>query len=127
MAGLADLVQGFECNRIAPGGLGGHVAFERQPEKLSAALDTYFRLQGLERELTSLADGVRKYQNPAVGDLLLAVMGENTANREGLRQYIGDLAVQREQEFAVADREAQRCRATINRQPAPAPPKRSKQ
>jgi hypothetical protein len=100
--------------------------FERQPEKLSAALDTYFRLQGLERQLTSLADGVRKYQNPAVGDLLVAVMGENTGNREGLRQYISDLAAQKEQEFSVADREAQRCRATVNRQPAPAPAKRNK-
>jgi hypothetical protein len=100
---------------------------ERTPEKLSAALDTYFRLQGLERQLASLADGVRKYQNPAVGDLLVAVMGENTTNREGLRVYISDLAAQKEQEFAVADREAQRCRATLNRQPAPAPAKRNKQ
>ena len=101
--------------------------FERQPEKLSAALDTYFRLQGLERQLASLTEGVRKYQNPAVGDLLVAVMGENTGNREGLRQYIGDLATQKEEELAVADKEAQRCRSTINRQPPPAPAKKGKQ
>lgn len=103
--------------------------FERAPEKLTAALDTYFRLQSLERQLVSLADGVRKYQNPAVGDLLLAVMGENTSNREGLKQYISDLASQKEQELSVADREAQRCRVNLNKQPAPVPPpaKRNKQ
>jgi hypothetical protein len=100
-------------------------ALERQPEKLSVALDTYFRLQTLEARLASLTDGVRRYQNPAVGDLLVGVMGENSANRDGLRQYISDLAVQKEQELAVIDKEAQRCRTIINRQPAPAPAKRT--
>jgi hypothetical protein len=101
--------------------------FERTPEKLTAALDTYFRLQGIERQLASLAEGARKYQDPAAGDQLLSVMGENSANRDGLRQYIEDLAAQKEEELGVADREAQRCRATINRLPAPAPAKRTKQ
>jgi len=45
-----------------------------------------------------------------------------------LRQYITDLAAQNEQEFAVVEREAQRCRDEQNKQPArpaPTPAKRN--
>src|SRR5262249_54988124 len=38
----------------------------REPARLTAALDTYFRAQNLETVLISLVDGVRKYQNPAL-------------------------------------------------------------
>ena len=86
-------------------------ALERDPDKLTLSLETYFRLQGMENYLNSLVDGVRKYQNPAVGDLLVGVLGENSSNRDKLRQYITDLASQKEQEFAVVDKEAQRCRS----------------
>ena len=94
-------------------------ALEKQPERLTVALDTYFRLQSLELRLNSLVDGVRRYQNPAVGDLLVGVLGENSANRDKLRQYITDLAATKEQEFKIVDQEAQRCRNVLTR-PAPA-------
>jgi hypothetical protein len=94
-------------------------ALEKQPERLTLALDTYFRLQSLESRLNSLADGVRNYQNPAVGDLLLGVLAENSSNRDNLRQYITDLAAQKEQEFQIVDKEAQRCRGILSHQPAP--------
>ncbi len=102
-------------------------ALEKQPERLTLALDTYFRLQSLELRLNSLVEGVRNYQNPAVGDLLIGVAMENSANRDKLRQYITDLAVTKEQEFDIADKEAQRCRGTLNKQtPAkPAAPKKN--
>jgi hypothetical protein len=95
---------------------------QKQPEKLSAALNVYFRIQTLEARLTSLVDGVRTYQNPAVGDLIVGIVGENSGNRDKLRQYIADLADQKEQEFAIADKEAQRCRVQLNRQSGPAKP-----
>ncbi len=95
-------------------------ALEKQPERLTVALDTYFRLQSLELRLNSLVDGVRNYQNPAVGDLLLGVLGENSANRDKLRQYITDLAQTKEQEFKIVDQEAQRCRTVLTR---PSPPR----
>lgn len=95
-------------------------ATAKEPERLTLALDTYFRLQSLEARLNSLADGVRNYQNPAVGDLLLGVLAENSANRDKLRQYITDLAATKEQEFQIVDKEAQRCRGQLTRQPAPA-------
>ena len=78
----------------------------RDPEKLTVALETYFRLQALESQVTSLVEGVRRYQNPAVGDLIVSVMGANSSNRDQLRQYITDLAQTREQEFEIVDKEA---------------------
>jgi len=105
-------------------------ALGKQPERLTLALDTLFRVQSLETRLTSLVDGVRNYQNPAVGDLLVGVLGENSTNRDRLRQYITDLAANKEQEFQIADKEAQRCRGMLGKQaPAPkpaAPPIRKK-
>lgn len=89
----------------------------RQPEMLTVALETYFRLQSLESQVTSLVEGVRRYQNPAVGDLIISVMGANSANRDELRQYITELAQSRDKEFQIADSEAQRCRGQLMRQP----------
>jgi len=97
-------------------------AFAHQPDRLPLALDTYFRMQSMETMLGSLIEGIRKYQNAAVGDLVQGIMNENSGNRERLRQYIVDLATEKEQEFQIADREAQRCRGTILRQPAPTKP-----
>ena len=80
----------------------------KQPEKLTLALETLFRLQAVESQVSSLVDGVRRYQNGAVGDLLVSVMSANSANRDQLRQYITDLAKTKEQEFQIVDSEAQR-------------------
>ena len=93
----------------------------RQPEKLTSALDTYFRMQAMESTVGSVVEGVRKYQNPALASLMQGVLAENNANRDRLRQYVQDLAAQQEQELQVADREAQRCRDTLVRQPARKP------
>jgi hypothetical protein len=82
---------------------------DAQPQKLTAALDTYFRLQSLEWRIESLIDAVRKYQNPATGDLMISVLRANSGNRDGLREYILDLAQRQEQEFSVVYAEAQRC------------------
>ncbi|MEQ1886124.1 MAG: hypothetical protein ABL967_13755 [Bryobacteraceae bacterium] len=95
--------------------------FKQQPERLPLALDTYFRLQSVEMQVNTLLDGVRRYQNAAVGDLLVSVMAANAENRDQLRQYISDLAQTKEDEFRVVDQEAQRCRGMLTRQPAPRP------
>jgi len=105
--------------------LGAAESMKKQPEKLTLGLETLFRLQSVEAQVNSLIDGVRRYQNPAVGDLLVSVVSSNSANRDQLRQYISDLAQSKEEEFQVVDREAQRCRGTLMRQPParPAAPK----
>jgi hypothetical protein len=94
-------------------------AFSRQPERLPLGLDTYFRMQAVDSTLASLTEGVRKYQNPALASIMQEVIAENSTNRDRLRQYLQDLATQKEQEFQVADREAQRCRGALLQQPAP--------
>lgn len=88
----------------------------KQPERLTLALETYFRMQALDSTLNSLAEGVRKYRNPAVADLMKGLMTENSNNREKLRLYIVDLANTQEQQFKVVDEEAQRCRGMLGRQ-----------
>ena len=93
----------------------------KDPEKISAALDTFFRLQTLELMLNSLAEGVRKYQNPALADLINGVISEHGGNRQRLQQYVVDLAATKEQEFAIIDKEAQRCRGALTRHPAAKP------
>jgi hypothetical protein len=96
-------------------------ALEKQPEKLTLALETLFRLQAVESQVNTLVDGVRRYQNPAVGDLLVSVVAANSTNRDQLRQYITDLAKTKEQEFRIVDQEAQRCRGMLVRQPPARP------
>ena len=100
-------------------------ALGKKPDKLSQAMDAFFRLQFLEGTLQSLGQGIRRYQNPALGDLMDALVAENTTNREKLRQYMMELAAQKESEFDVIDREAQRCRSSIvgapQRPPVPKP------
>jgi hypothetical protein len=93
--------------------------FSRQPERLPLGLETYFRMQAVESALGSLTEGVRKYQNPALASIMQSVIAENSTNRDRLRKYLQDLATQKEEEFQVADREAQRCRAALLKQPAP--------
>ncbi len=92
-------------------------AFAKQPERLTLALESFFRLESMERTLDSFGEGLRRYGNPAVADLLTAALRENSSNRERLRQYITELANNKEQEFRIADEEAQRCRGAISRQP----------
>jgi hypothetical protein len=105
--------------------MGAAAAFGKQPERLPLALETYFRVQAVETQIDSLVEGVRRYQNPAVGDLIVSVVAANTENRDQLRQYISDLAQTKEQEYRVVDQEAQRCRGNLIRQPParPAAPK----
>ena len=94
-------------------------ALARNPEKLSGALQLFFRMEALENMLNSLQEGARKYQSPQVAQSLAALFGEGGANRERLRGYIVNLAAEREHQFEVMDREAQRCRATLMAPPPP--------
>ncbi len=93
----------------------------QQPDSLSAALETGLRSQSLEFAVLSVAEVVRRYQNSAIAELITSQLGESAAQRERLRQYIIALAAAKEQELAVADREAQRCRDILSRQPSPPP------
>ena len=86
-------------------------------ESLSQALDTYFRLEALETSARSLDEGAHKYGDRATADKLSELIAHNFSNRERFRDYLRDLAASKEQDFKIADAEAQRCRAMISREP----------
>lgn len=96
--------------------LGSTQTLAKDPEKLPAALDTLFRMQALDSTLGSVIEGTRKYQNPAIADLIQAIANENDQNRDRLKQYVLDLAADKEHQLQVMDTEAQRCRASISNQ-----------
>jgi hypothetical protein len=98
----------------------GANALARNPEKLSSSLELFFRMEGLGTMIGSLEEGIRKYQGAAAAQALAGVYAEGGANRERFRSYIVNLAAEREQQFEVMDREAQRCRGTLM---APSPAK----
>lgn len=95
----------------------GAKALARSPEKLSASLELVFRIQAVETLCLSLAEAIRKYQNPADAQGLVGLTAENGANRERLQNYVVNLAAEREQDLAVMDREAQRCRGLVTQPP----------
>lgn len=98
-------------------------ALAGNPEALSAELQILFREQGLETLLGSVAEAMRKYQDVAAAQELVAVAAESGANRDRLEQYVVNLAAEREREYRVMDQEAQRCRALVL---APATPAKKK-
>ncbi len=106
-------------------------ALARQPERMTLALDVHFRLQSLESQILSFTDGIRRYQNPAVADLLASLTNETAASRERLREYLKELVTMREQERDVLEQEAQRCRSLPPRVvpmiPKPKTPEKPKQ
>jgi hypothetical protein len=85
----------------------------QHPSKLSDCLSALFRIQSMEMELISLDPGLRKYQNPALADLISSLLAEGNRNRDRFREYVVDLASHKEEQFDVADKEAQRCRESI--------------
>jgi hypothetical protein len=95
-------------------------ALAADPEKLSGALQLFFRMQALETMLKDIEEGARKYQGPQISESLAALFGEGGVNRERFRGYIVNLAAEREHQFQVMDQEAQRCRATLMASPPPA-------
>ena len=89
----------------------------RKPERLTLALDVFFRLQHAEAILGSVRDAVRKYQDDAAANELETVLADLANAREKLRQHVADLAVDQEDMFQVVNHEAQRCRTSLTIEP----------
>ena len=98
-------------------------ALAANPERLSASLEVYFRIHGLESMLASVEEAIRRYQSPANAQAVAMLQAENDANRDRLQRYIVNLAAEREQDLAVMDKEAQRCRGILTQAPPRAPRK----
>src|ERR1044071_3052724 len=58
------IAQVESCREQARAAIAGAEALTRNPEKLSASLELFFRVQALESMLASLVEGIRRYQNP---------------------------------------------------------------
>ena len=89
-------------------------------DRLTDSLKALFRIQAANRALGSLLGGVRRYQNPALADLLESVAAESASDIDRFEQHLTEMADAKDKQYALVDREAQRCRATLSRQPAPA-------
>jgi hypothetical protein len=101
------------CKRQARAFADGAKALAADPEKLSNALELLFRIEGVNSMLGSIEEGIRKYQSPEDAQGLAALAAENGINFGRFQKYIVDLAAEREQRFAVMDKEAQRCRGIL--------------
>ncbi len=85
----------------------------QSPDRLPIAMEVYFRMISIETRMGSLVEAIRKYQNPALADLLQSIVSENLTVRSGLQQYILEVANQRDAEWKVMEDEAQRCRTQV--------------
>jgi hypothetical protein len=85
----------------------------KNPERLSALLDVFFRMQAIDSMLGSVEEAIRKYGFKPDAQTLTGLQAESGANRDRLQRYIVSLAAEREREFQAMDREAQRCRAVV--------------
>jgi hypothetical protein len=92
-------------------------ALGRKPEKLSVVVDTFLWLDRTDSMIGSLSAGVRRYQSPALSDVLDSVKGKGDAAAASLKEYMRQVAVQQEAAMEIADREAQRCRERLASEP----------
>lgn len=86
-----------------------------QPTRLSLAVEALIRLEALLEHTGSLIQGVRRYQNPAVAEVLESETAAAGASRPWLRQHVQELTALREQQLTAAETEAQRCRVELHR------------
>ena len=89
---------------------------QAKTESLSLALDLYFRLEALETTTRTLAEGAQHYADRQSADKLNELIAGNFNSRERLRDYLRDLTASTEQNFKVADEEAQSCRAALSKE-----------
>jgi len=90
----------------------------QHPDSMQDCLKALFRVQTLHVSMQSLMGGLRRYQNAALADLIESIATEDQGDLQKLQNHILELANRREQEYLIADHEAQRCRAEISREPA---------
>jgi hypothetical protein len=93
--------------------------FLQHIDSLKAAMDLYFWMEALETSARSLNEGAQRYADRPVAEQLATFVARNFDSRQRFREYMKDLAANLEQNYKVADEEAQRCRAVENKEPAP--------
>lgn len=90
-------------------------------DNLQDGMKQLFRVQSFHRSLRSVMEGLRNYQNPAMADLIAAIAAEDQTYQDRLQYYLIQLATDKDTQYQLVDKEAQRCRTQISKQPAPCP------
>ena len=92
-------------------------ALAQRTDNLQDGMKELFKLQAFHRSLTSVMEGLRKYQNPALADLVSSVAAEDQTYQDKLQYYLIQLATDKDAQYQLVDKEAQRCRAILSKQP----------
>ena len=87
------------------------------PERLPVVVDTFLWIDRTNSMMASMTDGVRRYQNAAVADLLESARSQYSGAGERLKEYMRQLAVSVDAQMQIAHEEAQRCRTQLVTQP----------
>ena len=90
-------------------------------DNLQEGMRELYKIQAFHRSLTSVMEGLRKYQNPALADLISAVAAEDQTLQDRFQYYLIQLASDKDVQYQMVDKESQRCRALLSKQPAPPP------
>lgn len=88
-----------------------------EPENLAKSIEAFLRLLSVEEMMSSFLDGVRRYHNPAIADLLVGILNESGNSRSGFRTYLLELASLKEAELKISNQELQRCRSEMLQRP----------
>jgi hypothetical protein len=89
----------------------------QRPDQMSEELQALFRIGSYHQGLRSLMGAVRRYQNPALADLIESVAAEDQGDIDRMQQYVTELAAEKERQFNLMNEEAQRCRGLLSKQP----------
>jgi hypothetical protein len=89
----------------------------QHPEAMQDVMRALFRVHRFDSDLDGLLGSVRRYQNPALADLIESVAAGDLKSIEKLEQYVLDLANEKERELDLENNEAQRCRSILASQP----------
>ncbi len=92
-----------------------------QDVALTEILQALFRVHRFDSDLAELLKPLRRYQNPALGDLMESVAAGDQTGIEKLQQYSLDLAGEKDRQLDLVDKEAQRCRSMLAGQPVARP------
>lgn len=93
----------------------------QHPDAMQEILKGLFRVHRFDSDLDAMLNGLRRYQNPALADLIESVAAGDQHGVEKMQQYVLDMADEKERQLDLMDKEAQRCRSTLAAQPIARP------
>jgi len=96
-------------------------AITQHPDGMQDVMRALFRVHRFDSDLYALLESIRRYQNPALADLMESVASGDQSGVAQLQQYVLDLADEKERQLDIENEEAQRCRASLASQPPARP------